>query len=100
MRYRENFTNKFVVLLTNLLYFTDKSHTKEHKLANEKTIPMISIDPTTGIVTSSTEKQGWVKVTVTYTGGEEHGGKSGDPQLREKMQVGVGGETSRGVIQS
>lgn len=40
----------------------------------------VSIDPTTGIVTSSTEKQGWVKVTVTYTGGEEHGGKSGEPQ--------------------
>ena len=27
-------------------------------------------------------------------------GNSGDPQLPEKMQVGVGGETSRGVIQS
>ena len=27
-------------------------------------------------------------------------GDSGDPQLREKMEVGVGGETSRGVIQS
>ena len=47
MRYRENFTNKFAMFLTNLLYFTDKSQTKEHKLANEKTIPMISIDPTT-----------------------------------------------------
>lgn len=40
----------------------------------------VSIDPTTGIVTSSTSNQGWVKVTVTYTGGEEHGGKSGEPQ--------------------
>ncbi len=40
----------------------------------------VSIDAATGIVTSSTTKQGWVKVTVTYAGGEEHGGKSGEPQ--------------------
>lgn len=40
----------------------------------------VSIDATTGIVTSSTSNQGWVKVTVTYAGGEEHGGKSGEPQ--------------------
>lgn len=40
----------------------------------------VSIDASTGIVTSSTEKQGWIKVTVTYAGGEEHGGKSGEPQ--------------------
>ena len=40
----------------------------------------VSIDAATGIVTSKTANQGWVKVTVTYAGGEEHGGKSGEPQ--------------------
>lgn len=38
-----------------------------------------TIDTNTGIVTSGSE-QGWVRVKVTYTGGETHGGKSGEPQ--------------------
>ena len=32
-----------------------------------------NVDPTTGIVTAGSEA-GWVRVTATYSGGEEHGG--------------------------
>jgi len=41
----------------------------------------VSVNAETGIVTSSTSNQGWVKVTATYAGGESHGGsdKSGEP---------------------
>ncbi len=41
----------------------------------------VSVDAATGIVTSLTSNQGWVKVTATYAGGESHGGsdKSGEP---------------------
>ncbi len=41
----------------------------------------VSVDAATGIVTSKTTNQGWVKVTATYAGGESHGGsdKSGEP---------------------
>lgn len=42
----------------------------------------VSVDATTGIVTSLTDKQGWVKVTATYAGGEEHGDKTGEPQYK------------------
>lgn len=37
------------------------------------------LDTSTGIVTSHSD-QGWVRVKVTYTGGEQHGGVSGEPQ--------------------
>lgn len=41
----------------------------------------VSVNAETGIVTSKTSNQGWVKVTATYAGGESHGGsdKSGEP---------------------
>lgn len=38
-----------------------------------------TLDTSTGIVTSGSS-QGWVRVKVTYTGGEQHGGVSGEPQ--------------------
>lgn len=38
-----------------------------------------TLDTSTGIVTSGSD-QGWVRVKVTYTGGEQHGGVSGEPQ--------------------
>ena len=38
-----------------------------------------TINATTGEVTAGTNA-GWVMVTVTYAGGETHGGKSGEPQ--------------------
>ena len=39
------------------------------------------IDPTTGSVTAGSNP-GWVRVKATYAGGEEHGGKSGEPQYK------------------
>ena len=38
-----------------------------------------TLNPTTGIVTAGSEP-GWVRVKITYTGGEQHGGVSGEPQ--------------------
>ena len=38
-----------------------------------------SLDTSTGVVTSGSD-QGWVRVKITYTGGEQHGGVSGEPQ--------------------
>ena len=40
----------------------------------------VKIDASTGVVTSLTNKEGRIKVTATYLGGEQHGGKSGEPQ--------------------
>lgn len=44
----------------------------------------VNVDETTGIVTAPNNKDaaGWVRVTATYSGGEEHGGKSGEPQYK------------------
>lgn len=50
----------------------------------------LTIDNSTGVVTlasGSTSKEGWVKVTATYAGGEEHGGKSGEPQYKSTTDV-------------
>lgn len=38
-----------------------------------------TINATTGVVTAG-ENDGWVRVRAYYVGGEEHGGKSGEPQ--------------------
>ena len=40
----------------------------------------VSIDASTGIVTSNSANEGRIKVTATYLGGEQHGGKSSEPQ--------------------
>lgn len=37
------------------------------------------LNTSTGVVTSGSD-QGWVRVKITYTGGEQHGGVSGEPQ--------------------
>ena len=47
-----------------------------------------NVDPTTGIVTAGSEA-GWVRVTATYSGGEEHGGKSGEPQYKSTTDEAV-----------
>ena len=38
-----------------------------------------TLNTSTGVVTSGND-QGWVRVKITYTGGEQHGGVSGEPQ--------------------
>lgn len=40
----------------------------------------VEVNATTGVVTSKTSNEGRIKVTATYLGGEQHGGKSGEPQ--------------------
>ena len=40
----------------------------------------VSIDASTGIITSNSANEGRIKVTATYLGGEQHGGKSSEPQ--------------------
>jgi hypothetical protein len=40
-----------------------------------------TIDSSTGAVTAG-NNPGWVRVKATYAGGEEHGGKSGEPQYK------------------
>ena len=47
-----------------------------------------NVDPTTGVVTAGSEA-GWVRVTATYSGGEEHGGKSGEPQYKSTTDEAV-----------
>ena len=47
-----------------------------------------TVDASTGIVTAGSAP-GWVRVTATYLGGEEHGGKSGEPQYKSTTDESV-----------
>ena len=50
-----------------------------YEIADKNGAADATLDNSTGIVTSGSS-QGWVRVKVTYTGGEQHGGVSGEPQ--------------------
>ena len=50
-----------------------------YEIADRNGAADATLDTSTGIVTSGSS-QGWVRVRVTYTGGEQHGGVSGEPQ--------------------
>lgn len=50
-----------------------------YEIADRNGAADATLDTSTGIVTS-VSSQGWVRVKVTYTGGEQHGGVSGEPQ--------------------
>ena len=50
-----------------------------YEIASRNGASNATLNTTTGIVTAGSEP-GWVRVKITYTGGEQHGGVSGEPQ--------------------
>lgn len=50
-----------------------------YEIASRNGASDATLNTSTGIVTAGSEP-GWVRVKITYTGGEQHGGVSGEPQ--------------------
>ncbi len=54
-----------------------------YSIASRNGASNATLDTSTGVVTAGNEP-GWVRVKVTYAGGEKHGGVSGEPQYESE----------------